>query len=117
MYFCLDSGGAAAFQDCVVFVHGRMTFANNSGSNGGAMFVLSSQIKLFPGSELVFLGNTATGLGGAIFVFEHLMDEFIHANNPNCFLASTDPLLPPSKWNVSGGLLRDNVALQIVIIF
>lgn len=103
-----SGGGAAAFQDCVVFVHGRMTFANNSGSNGGAMFVLSSQIKLFPGSELVFLGNTATGLGGAIFVFEHLMDEFIHANNPNCFLASTDPLLPPSKWNVNISFIENS---------
>ena len=60
----------------------------------------SSQIKLHPGSELVFSGNKARGLGGAIFVWEHLMDEFIHENNPDCFLAYSDPLLPPSRWKV-----------------
>ena len=78
-----------------------MMFANNTGSNGGALFVRSSQIILHPGSELAFLGNKARGLGGAIFVWEHLMNEFIHVNNPDCFLAYSDPLLPPSKWKVS----------------
>ena len=84
----------------MVKVHGKMTFANNTGSNGGALFMRSSQIKLFPGSELVFLGNHARGLGGAVFVLEHVMDEFIHVNNPDCFLAYNDPLVPPSKWKV-----------------
>ena len=78
-----------------------MTFANNTGSNGGALFMRSSQIILFPGSELVFLGNQARGLGGAVFVLEHVMDEFIHVNNPDCFLAYNDPLVPPSKWKVT----------------
>jgi len=78
-----------------------MTFANNTGSNGGALFMRSSQIILFPGSELVFLGNQARGLGGAVFVLEHLMDEFIHVNNPDYFLANNDPLVPPSKWKVT----------------
>ena len=62
--------------------------------------MLSSQIKLHPGSELVFLGNKARGLGGAIFVIEHVMDEFIHKNNPNCFLAYNDSNLHPFKWKV-----------------
>ena len=94
-------GAAAGFQDSVLNVDGQLVFANNTGSNGGAMSLRSSQIILHPGSELMFLGNTAWGLGGAIFVFEHTMNEFIHVNNPDCFLAYSDPLLPPSKWKVS----------------
>ena len=61
---------------------------------------MSSQIKLHPDSELTFIGNQAKGIGGAVYVLEHMMDEFIHANNPDCFLAYFDPLLPPSKWKV-----------------
>ena len=64
------------------------------------MLIISSQIKLFPYSELAFIGNQARGVGGAVYVQEHVMDEFIHANNPDCFLAYFDPFLPPSKWKV-----------------
>ena len=94
-------GGAAAFQDCVLNVYGHVTFANNTGFNGGALFMLSSQIILHPGSTVVFLGNRARGVGGAIFVWEHLMGEFIHVNNPDCFIAYSDPKLPPLQWKVS----------------
>ncbi|KAL9984155.1 hypothetical protein ACROYT_G006421 [Oculina patagonica] len=94
-------GGAAGFQDCVLKVHGQLVFANNTGSNGGAMFLRSSQIILHPDSELMFLGNKAWGLGGAIFVWEHTMNEFIHVNNPDCFLAYSDPSLSPSKWKTN----------------
>ena len=94
-------GGAAGFQDCVLNVEGQMVFANNTGSNGGALFLRSSQIIVHPGSELMFLGNEARGLGGAIFVWEHMMNEFIHEYNPDCFLAYSDTNLPPSKWKVS----------------
>ena len=93
-------GGAAAFQDCVIDVDGKLTFANNTGSNGGALLIMSSQIKLYPYSELTFIGNHATGLGGAVYVQEHMMDEFIHENNPDCFLAYINPFFPPSKWKV-----------------
>jgi len=95
-----SGGGAAGFQACVIYVQGQLVFANNTGSNGGAMSLESSQIILYPGSELMFLGNEARGLGGAIFVREYTMDEFIHEKNPNCFLAYSDPHEPPSKWQV-----------------
>ena len=103
---CFSLGGAAAFQDCVLNVHGHLTFANNTGSNGGALFMRSSQIILHPGSTMVFLGNRARGVGGAIFVWEHLMAEFIHVNNPDCSIAYSDPKLPPSKWKVSTRVFR-----------
>lgn len=96
-----NGGGAGGFQDCVLRVHGQLVFANNTGSNGAALFLRSSQIILYSGSELMFLGNKANGIGGAIFVWEHMMNEFIHEYNPDCFLAYSDPHLPPSKWKVS----------------
>ena len=92
--------GAAGFQDCVVNVQGQLVFANNSGSNGGAVLLESSQIILHPGSELMFLGNKARGMGGAICVLEHTMDELMHRYNPNCFLAYSEPQVPPSRWQV-----------------
>ena len=64
------------------------------------MLIMSSQIKLYPNSELTFIGNQAEGIGGAVYVLEYVMDEFIHANNPDCFLAYIDPHSPPSKWKV-----------------
>ena len=96
-----NAGGAAGFQDCVINVEGELIFTNNTGSNGGAVLLESSQIVLYPDSELMFLANEARGLGGAIFVKEYTMDEFIHEKNPNCFLAYSDPNEPPSKWKVS----------------
>ena len=95
-----NGGGAAGFQDCVINVQGQLVFSNNTGSNGGAVLLESSQIILYPDSELVFRGNKARGLGGAIFVKEYTMDEFIHVKNPNCFLAYSDPHKTPSKWKV-----------------
>ena len=92
---------AAAFIYCVIFVHGRLAFTNNTGDSiGGALLIVASQIILFPDTELLFLGNHVSGLGGAVFVFPYMV-ELTHANNPDCFLAYSDPFLPPSKWKVS----------------
>ena len=95
-----NGGGASAFQDCVINVQGQLVFTNNSGTNGGAVLLESSQIILYPDSELMFFGNKARGLGGAIYVWEHTMDELMQRYNPNCFLAYSDPHVPPSKWKV-----------------
>lgn len=85
---------------CVIFVHGRLAFTNNTGvGTGGALLIIESQIILFPDTELLFLGNHVLGMGGAVCVFVSV-DELTHANNPDCFLAYSDPLLPPSKWKV-----------------
>ena len=101
-----NGGGAAGFQDCVINVQEQLVFTNNTGSSGGAVRLESSQIILYPDSELMFFGNKARGLGGAICVFEHTMNELIQRYNPNCFLAYSEANLPPSKWKVrvTGGL-------------
>ena len=92
--------GACEFQACVLHVKGKVEFVNNSGTHGGALLLRSSQLKLYPGSELVFLKNQASGVGGAIQVTEHTMYEFTHVNNPNCFLSYSEPNTSPSQWKV-----------------
>lgn len=94
------TGCGAAFFHCVIFVQGRLAFTNNTGDfTGGALLIVASQIILFPDTELLFLGNHVLGMGGAVCVLVSV-DELTHANNPDCFLAYSDPLLPPSKWKV-----------------
>ena len=95
-----NGGGAAGFQDCVLNVHGQLVFTNNTGLNGGAVLLESSQIILYPDSELMFLGNEARGVGGAICVWEHIMEELMQWYNPNCFLTYSEVNLPPSEWKV-----------------
>jgi len=112
-----NGGGAAGFQDCVINVQGQLVFTNNSGTNGGAVLLESSQIILYPDSELMFLGNKARGLGGAIFVKEYTMDEFIHEKNPDCFLAYRDPHEPPSKWKTNISFIENSSNLKGAAIF
>ena len=95
-----NGGGAAMFQHCIVNVQGQLVFTNNTGLNGGAVLLESCQIILYPDSELMFLGNEATGLGGAICVFEDIMDELLQWYNPNCFLTYSKANVPPSEWKV-----------------
>ena len=95
-----NGGGAAVFQDCVINVHGQLVFTNNTGLNGGAVLLEFSQIILYPESELMFVGNEARGLGGAIYVAEHVMEELMQWYNPNCFLTYSEANLPPSEWKV-----------------
>ena len=95
-----NGGGAAMFQDCVINVHGQLVFTNNTGLNGGAVLLESSQIILYPDSDLMFLGNEANVMGGAICVFEHVMEELMQWYNPNCFLTYSEANVPPSEWKV-----------------
>ena len=95
-----NGGGAAGFQDCVINVHGQLVFTNNTGLNGGAVLLELSQIILYPESELMFLGNEAKGAGGAICVWEQIMEELMQWYNPNCFLTYSEANLPSSEWKV-----------------
>ena len=99
--FTRNSGsGAARFQDCLIKVQGHLVFTNNSGTIGGAVLLESSQIILYPDSELKFLGNEARFVGGAISVSEHSINKVIQRYNPDCFLAYSEANLPPSQWKV-----------------
>ena len=93
--------GAVEYQEGVIHVNGTLEFIKNSGSHGGAVFLRSSQITLHPGSELRFVENFASGLGGAIMVQTRAMYEFIRVYNPDCFVVYSIPRTEPSKWKVS----------------
>jgi len=109
--------GAAALQDCVINVQGQLVFTDNSGTNGGAVLLESSQIILHPHSELMFLRNKARGLGGAICVFEHTMDELMQSYNPKCFLAYSDSHAPPSSWKTNVSFIENSCMVRGAAIY
>lgn len=93
--------GAAHMENNIIYISGRLEFLHNTGYKGGAIELISSQIKLHPGSKLVFKENHATGFGGAIMVQTFMTREIIHQYNTDCFLTYINRRLPPSQWNVS----------------
>ena len=93
--------GAVEYVQGRILVNGSLQFAQNSGSHGGAVFLSSSQIILHPGSELRFVKNYASGVGGAIVVLTGSRYEFIHEYNPDCFVRYSEDKTAPSKWKVS----------------
>ena len=92
--------GAAEFESSIVHVKDTLQFFNNSGTCGGALFLRSSQIKLYPDSELLFKENHASVVGGAMSVSSYMMYEVIHKYNTDCFLTYSQPQVPPSQWKV-----------------
>ena len=49
-------------------INGSLTVSNNSGINGGGMFLYgNSQLEIYPNSNLTFIGNHAANKGGGIY--------------------------------------------------
>ena len=92
--------GAVEYQEGVINVIGTLEFIKNSGSHGGAVLLRSSQVTLYPDSELSFVENSASGVGGAILVQTRAMYEFIHEYNPDCFVKYSEKRTKPSQWKV-----------------
>ena len=92
--------GAMEYLQGRIHVNGSLEFIRNSGSHGGAVLLSSSQIILYPGSELIFFKNYASGVGGAIVVLTSRKYEFIHEYNPDCFIRYSEDKTKPSKWKV-----------------
>lgn len=95
-----QGAGAVEYHAGVIHVDGTLEFIGNSGSQGGALFLRSSQITLYPGSELRFEKNFASNVGGAILVWTQEMYEFIRVDNPDCFVVYSKERTPPSEWKV-----------------
>ena len=93
--------GAMEYQEGVIHVNGSLQFIRNSGSHGGAVLLRSSQVTLYPGSELRFSKNFASGVGGAIMAQTRPMYEFIHEYNPDCLVVYSERRTKPSEWKVS----------------
>lgn len=94
-------GGGMSVESGVIHVDGKLLFMHNTGTLGGALRIWSSQIKLYPNSELVFINNYARSNGGALNVVLFPSYEIIHKYNTDCFLSYSKSYTPPSQWKVS----------------
>jgi len=73
-------------------VSGRITFVNNTGYEGGALaFYGDSSMSVHSNTEILFAGNYAQHVGGAIFVKSCLKFEGSHSKN-FCFFQLPDVL-------------------------
>ena len=96
---------------------GKTSFTNNNakGFDGGALYLLTSQIILNTGAQLEFVNNTggyATTivalcyhgnhhrLGASIVVNTGIILPVFARNvhNPNCFIQDANHELPPDQW-------------------
>ena len=72
-------------------------FIGNQGAQGGAIALGGfSVLHISPGSELIFINNTATEVGGAIFA--HSADESLYSRS--CFICYSDRVQHPHDWDV-----------------
>ena len=56
-------------------VNGSLTLSNNRGVDGGGMYLYgNSQLKVYPNSSLIFIGNHATNKGGGIYSMGYITD-------------------------------------------
>ena len=107
--------GAIEYQEGRILVNGSLEFVKNSGSFGGAALLSSSQIILHPSSQMIFLQNYASGIGGAILVLTRSKYEFIHEYNPDCFVTYSEEKTAPSKWKVrSPNMLSQELWLSLI---
>ena len=51
-----------------IILSGKVSFVNNTGTNGGAMTLYSSTLGIVPGTNVSFINNSVTDKGGAIYV-------------------------------------------------
>ena len=77
----------------------QATFIGNQGTQGGAVALGGfSVLHTSPGSELTFINNSATDVGGAIFAYSADESDFLYSRS--CFICYSDRLLPPNNWDV-----------------
>lgn len=75
-------------------------FRDNFGTRGGALVLLDfSSLRLFPGSKVGFINNSATEYGGAIYVSSHNELDFYFSRS--CFIRYSDVRVPTENWNTS----------------
>lgn len=94
-------GGSAIYiSQAELHVKGYISFLNNRGKFGGAIYVADiSRIVMYPKSELCFHGNKADISGGALYVESSNFVETMYPYNPGCFLQYCTAKTPPSEWN------------------
>ena len=80
-----DSAMYLTYSNVKFEAHSHITFDDNSGFDGGAMFLLgSSTLKIQDNSVFRFTNNRATALGGAIFQYIYDLKYFLYSQR--CFI-------------------------------
>ncbi|KAK3755304.1 hypothetical protein QZH41_014610, partial [Actinostola sp. cb2023] len=109
--------GGMVIENGVMHVDGKLEFMHNTGSMGGALRLWSSQIKLYPHSELIFVNNHARSNGGALNVQLFPSYEIIHMYNADCFIGYSKSFTPPSQWKTRIVFIRNSAKLKGAAIF
>ena len=89
--FTNNNGSAIFVYDSVVTFSGTNTFMNNTGVNGGGLFITGGgYIVLSLQVQLRFINNHAENNGGAIYVEQPNQYRFV---TPNCFYQLQEPIV------------------------
>ncbi len=84
-YFTENSGTVLRTSTSIVHLEGTVVFANNTGTFGGALRLLSSTFLIVRNhSNITFQNNTAEVFGGAIFAYN--LNNFPNIAYYDCFL-------------------------------
>ena len=76
-----------------------LEFEKNTGIRGGALTLLEfASLRLFPGSNIKFVNNHATEVGGAIYA--SAQDELDFYFSRSCFIHYVDVTVPAKDWKV-----------------
>jgi len=109
--FYNNTGSAiAAFKAGVnLFSHAVINFTNNQASEGGALYLSGySWISASPNVQVLFINNSATSLGGAIYSQKSGENDLISTGK--CFIRYTDNIKPPNQWKNVSFRFIDNCA-------
>ena len=81
--------------------HSTLNFTQNTGYNGGALaFTSSGHLTVHDDTQVIFLNNSASVKGGAIF-WEYFDQHFTLYNSQQCFLQYYDNSVHPNEWNTT----------------
>ena len=69
--------------DSSLHLKGNVTYSNNTGWQGGALVLVSTQVYVWPGAHISFENNYAKDVGGAIYVESTSTMYYEAANDPD----------------------------------
>ena len=94
------SAMAAISTGLYLTTNASLYFLNNTGRRGAAIALLGAAfLQTSPSSRAVFINNTATTKGGAIF--QNSIGEHDLINSRNCFIRYSNISITPAEWKSS----------------
>ncbi|XP_065897607.1 uncharacterized protein [Dysidea avara] len=108
--FFNNTGSAIAAISAGINLHSNavVSFTNNSGNMGGALYLSGySWISASPNVQVLFINNSAN-LGGAIYAQKSGEHDLV--STANCFIRYIDNIASPDKWKNVSFNFTDNCA-------